>query len=78
MDGVKHHFLADDLNLQVEVVKRLGHCFQLAHGVVGESPPLAPVVELEAVRRLIVAKIRGSLDPVKTLSFYRGGVVLLD
>ena len=47
MDGVEDNFLAQDLNLQVEVVECLGHSLELANGVVDKPTPLAPVVELK-------------------------------
>ena len=62
VNGVELDLLIQHLDRQLEFVECLRDRFELPHGVVDESAPLGAVVELQASRSFIVAKVGWSSE----------------
>lgn len=66
VNRVELDLLIQDFYLKVELVEGLGHGPQLADSVVDETPPLATIVQLQAVVGLVVAEVGGGAKPAQS------------
>ena len=65
MNSIKLDLLLHDLDLEIQLVERLGHRPELSDGVMDKSPAFAAVVKLQTSVRLVVAKVGGSSKSVR-------------